>query len=140
MKTPVKICLYISFVVIAVLAVVTQLLPSNNAQKMPQYDVQTVQALNDCEAISSKSVMDLPEFLEFQKIEKQGRKSRVMQMCMDDRGYKINPAWLSAMQTQAKDIASKETISIDAALEELKRKTMYLASNPSTPVLLWIKQ
>ena len=96
-------------------------------------DQQMMQAMNECDGIADKAVINLQEFLEFQKIEKLARKSRVMQLCMSDRGYRVNPAWLNSHQAEAHALALRENISDDAAVEELKRQHMYPSSVQETP-------
>ena len=96
-------------------------------------DHQMIQAMNECDGIADKAVINLQEFLEFQKIEKLARKSRVMQLCMSDRGYRVNPAWLNSHQAEAHALALRENISDDAAVEELKRQHMYPGSVQETP-------
>ena len=96
-------------------------------------DQQMMQAMNECDGIADKAVINLQEFLEFQKIEKLARKSRVMQLCMSDRGYRVNPAWLNSHQAEAHALALRENISDDAAVEELKRQHMYPGSVQETP-------
>ena len=96
-------------------------------------DQQMMQAMNECDGIADKAVINLQEFLEFQKIEKLARKSRVMQLCMSDRGYRVNPAWLNSHQAEAHALALRENISDDAAVEELKRQHMYPNSVQETP-------
>ena len=140
MKTQSKLlAILLSFVALLAIAIIAYLhFFSTEAQRM-DYDQATIQAINECEGISSKSVMDLPEFLEFQKIEKQGRQSRVMQLCMSDRAYKVNPKWITQHQVEAHLMASKENISDEAALEELKRKHMYQSHPQNQLSLLWVK-
>ena len=41
----------------------------------------------ECELISDKAAMKLPDGLEFQRLEKAGRQTRVLENCMSDRGY-----------------------------------------------------
>ena len=96
-------------------------------------DHQMIQAMNECDGIADKAVINLQEFLEFQKIEKLARKSRVMQLYMSDRGYRVNPAWLNSHQAEAHALALRENISDDAAVEELKRQHMYPGSVQETP-------
>ena len=95
------------------------------------YDANTSDT--DGDGIADKAVINLQEFLEFQKIEKLARKSRVMQLCMSDRGYRVNPAWLNSHQAEAHALALRENISDDAAVEELKRQHMYPGSVQETP-------
>lgn len=140
MKTKSKLfAILLSSLALLAIAIFIYLNFSPATAKYVDYDQATIQAINECEGISSKSVMDLPEFLEFQKIEKQGRQSRVMQLCMSDRAYKVNPKWITQHQAEAHTIAGKESISDEAAIEELKRKHMYQSHPQNQLSLLWVK-
>lgn len=94
---------------------------------------------DECELIAEKAAMSLPEALPFQKLEKAARQSKVLQMCMNDRGYVENPAWVKYAEPIAAKTAKAENISVDEAYETLRRiklKTFY-EPNPKTP-LYWI--
>ena len=106
-------------------------------KQLPKVDHQLVLNINECEGIADKAVVNLQEFLEFQRLEKLARKSRVMQLCMSDRGYKINQAWLAAHRAEADALAIKESITQDAAIEALKFKHMYFNQAQQSPVF-WV--
>jgi hypothetical protein len=80
---------------------------------------------DECDLISEKAAMHLPEALPFQKLEKTARKARVLNNCMQDRAYVENPAWVKYAQPMAKEIAETQHVSYDEAYEELRRKAMY---------------
>ncbi len=94
---------------------------------------------DECELIAEKAAMALPEALPFQKLEKAARKSRVLQTCMNDRGYIENPAWVKYAEPIVAKAAKAENISVNEAYETLRRnklKTFYEA-DPNTP-LYWV--
>lgn len=94
---------------------------------------------DECELIAEKAAMALPEALPFQKLEKAARQSRVLQTCMNDRGYVENPAWVKYADPIAAKTAKVENISLNEAYETLRRnklKTFY-EPDPKTP-LYWI--
>ena len=55
----------------------------------------------ECELISDKAAIKLPQGLAFQRLEKAGRQAHVLENCMSDRGYQENPDWLLFAQLQA---------------------------------------
>lgn len=91
--------------------------------------VKTLTALektgDECSFISEKAAMQLPEALPFQKLEKAARKARVLNTCMQDRGYKENPLWVKNANPIALKNAESQQISYDEAYETLRRKAMY---------------
>lgn len=94
---------------------------------------------DECELIAEKAAMALPEALPFQKLEKAARQSRVLQTCMNDRGYIENPAWVKYAEPIVEKTAKTENISVDEAYEMLRRsklKTFY-EPDSKTP-LYWI--
>ena len=115
----------------SVLLVIYIFLFSHQQSKHNQIDALLQQNINLCDGIAEKSVLELPELLEFQKMEKQGRKARVMQLCMSDRGYIISKTWMNRHHQQAIKIATEMGVSEDAALEQIKREVMY--QSPATP-------
>lgn len=94
---------------------------------------------NECELIAEKAAMALPDALPFQKLEKAARQSRVLQTCMNDRGYVENPAWVKYAEPIAAKTAKAENVSVDESYEMLRRgklKTFY-EPDAKTP-LYWI--
>jgi hypothetical protein len=87
-----------------------------------------VQAINQCDLIACKAAAELPEVLPFQKLEKAARQSRVLDRCMQDRGYAQNPAWVAEANQQAQRIAHEQGVSEAEAYETLRRKAMLEAA------------
>jgi len=75
-----------------------------------------------CAGIAENAVANLHAIIEFQKLEISARKANVMKRCMEDHGFKENPAWLTYANSLANQNASKLNISQDEALENLKNK------------------
>jgi len=88
---------------------------------------EVAQAINQCDLIASKAAAELPEVLPFQKLEKAARQSRVLDRCMQDRGYEQNPAWVTQANQQAPHIAHEQGISEAEAYEALRRQAMLKA-------------
>lgn len=95
------------------------------------------QAINQCDLIASKAAAELPEQLPFQQLEKAARQSRVLEHCMQDRGYQENPAWVTAATKQAAHIAAAQGVSENEAYETLRRKAMLQSGEP---VSYWRKR
>jgi hypothetical protein len=85
---------------------------------------ELAQTINQCDLIASKAAAELPEALPFQKQEKFARQSRVLDRCMQDRGYQQNPAWVARANARAGEIAHTQNISQDEAFETLRRQAM----------------
>jgi uncharacterized protein YpmB len=85
------------------------------------------QAINQCDLIATKAAAELPEALPFQKLEKEARQSRVLDRCMQDRGYQENLVWVSETNKRVPDIAREQGISESEAFETLRRKAMLQA-------------
>lgn len=99
---------------------------------------ELAQTRNQCDLIASKAAAELPEALPFQKQEKYARQSRVLDRCMQDRGYQQNPAWVAKANAQAGEIAQAQNISRDEAFETLRRQAML--RDESTGASYWRKR
>jgi hypothetical protein len=94
---------------------------------------------DECELIAEKAAAELPEVLPFQKLEKAARTSRVLQTCMNDRGYIENPAWVKYAEPIAKKNAEAEAVSLNEAYETLRRNKMKTFFEPESKTpLYWI--
>ncbi len=94
---------------------------------------------DECVAIADKSVAHMVAVVEFQKLEIAGRKVRVMRQCMNDHGFYENPAWLKFASPMAEVTAKKDNISIDEALENLKRIKMVVFTAKQDEPIFWVK-
>ena len=91
----------------------------------------------ECEMISDKAAMKLPEGLAFQRLEKAGRQARVLENCMSDRGYQENPDWVLFAQLQAAQQVKSHKISEGEAFESLRRKYMLVYQAEKSEPLYW---
>ena len=91
----------------------------------------------ECELISDKAAMKLPEGLAFQRLEKAGRQARVLENCMSDRGYQENPDWVLFAQLQAAQQVKSHKISEGEAFESLRRKYMLVYQAEKSEPLYW---
>jgi hypothetical protein len=102
----------------------TETEPGNKQSEMAQ-------AINQCDLIASKAAAELPEVLPFQKLEKSARQSRVLERCMQDRGYAENPSWVAEANKKVPQIAREKGISENEAFESLRRQAMLQADEKS---------
>ena len=107
----------------------------------------------ECELISDKAALKLPDSLAFQRLEKAGRQARVLEDCMKDRGYQENPDWALFAQLQAAQLqaahqskASKsngankngaDKTSEAETFENLRRKYMTVYQAEKSEPLYW---
>jgi hypothetical protein len=94
---------------------------------------------DECDLISEKAAMYLPEALPFQKIEKPGRRARVLEDCMHDRAYLENPAWTKFAKPEAQKNTQTQHISYDEAYESLRRMSMLAFRATKSEPLYWIQ-
>lgn len=96
---------------------------------------------NDCQMVSEKAVINFPEGLEFQRLEKAGRQSRVLETCMNDHGYQENPAWPLFAKLQSEQEANKTNVKVskDEAYEILRRQYMLIYQAEKSEPLYWIE-
>jgi len=116
-----------NILLMVVLVVVLAFLAAYTQQKKvapPQTDTVLQTAIQQCGDITERAAAHLVAIVEFQRLEIIGRKARVFKICMQDHGYIENPAWLNDSQSIVKQIAQKNHISIDEALENLRRANM----------------
>lgn len=91
----------------------------------------------ECELISDKAAMKLPDGLAFQRLEKAGRQARVLENCMNDRGYQENPDWVLFAKLQAAQQVKISEISDAEAYENLRRKYMLIYQAEKSEPLYW---
>jgi hypothetical protein len=93
---------------------------------------------DECAGIADNAVANLPAVVEFQKLEIQGRKFNVMRRCMADKGFVENPAWLAYANPIAQANAIKQSISVDEAIENLKREHMMVFIDVPHQPIYWV--
>ena len=99
--------------------------PNTTPSRDIEQDSALSHALNECDGITEKAALALPPAtLEFQKLEHAGRKARVFRLCMSDRGYQENPRWTEYAQPLAGHVSNDSQISVDEAMENLRRADM----------------
>lgn len=121
MKTTQIVGILAAVLVIGAGVLYWQNLAEDPADARPSVLAQTI---NQCDLIATKAAAELPEGLPFQKLEKMARQSRVLERCMQDRGYQQNPAWVTQVNARANEIAHAQSISRDEAYETLRRQAM----------------
>jgi hypothetical protein len=92
---------------------------------------------NFCVSVAEKAVANRQAIVEFQKYEILADKGMVMHKCMEDNGFEENPAWLIENKKIIQEKIKESQISEDEALENLKRDTMYIFTNPYKKPLFW---
>ncbi|MDX1916092.1 MAG: hypothetical protein SFU55_10945 [Methylophilus sp.] len=93
---------------------------------------------DECELIAEKAALKLPEALPFQKMEKIARKLRVLETCMNDRGFVENPAWVKYAQPITQKLATQSKVSENEAYETFRRQKMIQFSSTKEEPMYWI--
>ena len=102
-------------------------------------NADALQAVNACDMITEKAAASLVAVVEFQKLEIVGRKAAVFKTCMADRGFKENPTWTKFAAPIAAQVGKNSHISLDEALENLRRvKMTVVTANQNEPVF-WVQ-
>lgn len=128
-------------VLVPVLALVGLMMYADNMAPDDQKPYQLSELAkvgNECELISEKAAMKLPEALAFQRLEKSGRQARVLDNCMQDRGYVENQNWTLFAKLQAEQEAKASRVSMDEAYETLRRKYMLIYQAEKAEPLYWV--
>lgn len=103
------------------------------AESKPEDDALNT-AINECDGVTERAASHLVAVVEFQKLEIAGRKARVFRLCMQDHGYIENQDWLILTAPAAEKSAKESNISVDEALENLRRSSMkQVISNKDRP-------
>ncbi len=106
-------------------------------------DTQAMTALqstiNQCDDITERAAAHLVAVVEFQRLEIIGRKARVFKLCMQDRGYQENTAWLQYSQAVAASVSKSQHISVNEALENLRRMDMKVPTGAEKRPTFWVK-
>lgn len=98
------------------------------------------EVLDQCNDITERAAAHLVAVVEFQKLEIIGRKARVFKMCVQDHGYIENQYWLSHSQPIAEKNAIDGNISVNEALENLRRTDMMVSTGVADKPVYWIKE
>lgn len=92
---------------------------------------------NDCAGIADNAVAHMQALVPFQVLEKEGRKINVMRRCMADRGYMENPKWLAYGMPLAMQRATKQSVSVDEAIESIRRESMMAYTSQDQRPIYW---
>lgn len=96
-------------------------------------------AIQECDGIATKAAAQLPTpVVEFQKLENAGRQARVFRICMNDHGYVESVAWLKRAEQQAAPAAKQQAISLNEAVEQLRRAAMMQAEPVAQGEVYWV--
>ena len=94
--------------------------------------------MNRCGGITERAAAHLVAVVEFQRLEIAGRKARVFKNCMKDQGYIQNRRWLKYSMPVAEKIAKETKISVEEALENLRRANMMVAKHEKNRPSFWV--
>lgn len=108
-----------------------------SAQQNGQKNHALIKTGDECISISERASAHLVPKLEFQRLELVARKANVVVRCMADHGFHQNPAWLKYSQPIAARISLEQHISVDEALENLKRADMLVFEPASNKPDYW---
>jgi len=114
--------------------------PNSISTSHIEQDSALPHVLNECDGITEKAALALPPAtLEFQRLEHAGRKARVFRLCMGDRGYQENQRWEVYAQPLAVHEANKNQVSVDEAMENLRRADMVRIKPDANAPDYWTK-
>lgn len=108
-----------------------------SAPQRKQHNQALMKAGDECVSISERASAHLVPKLEFQRLELEARKANVVVRCMADRDFYQNAAWLKHAQPIAAKMASEQGVSVDEALEKLKRADMLIFEPESNKPVYW---
>jgi hypothetical protein len=108
-----------------------------SAPQSKQKNQALIKAGDECVSISERASAHLVPKLEFQRLELEARKANVVVRCMADRDFYQNAAWLKHAQPIAAKMASEQGVSVDEALEKLKRADMLIFEPESNKPVYW---
>ena len=92
-----------------------------------------------CLDFGERAVAKDTSIIEFQQLEREAKRTNVIQRCMTDNGYQQNPAWLKYAQPIASTDAQKANISIDEAIVNLSRIHMQVFTPVAGRPDYWVK-
>ena len=93
---------------------------------------------DECMDISEKAIIGMAPVVEFQKIELLSRKANVLKNCMADRGFHEDAVWRKYAEPLAKINASKQNISFDEAIENIRKVDMWIFKEQGQRPLYWV--
>lgn len=108
-------------------------------KKLTPEQIQLSQTGSKCLDFGDRAVANDNPTIEFQRLERISKRATVINNCMQDNGYKVNPAWTKVAQVEASNDAQKNHISVDEALVNLSRKDMQVFTESKERPVYWIK-
>ena len=93
-----------------------------------------------CIDFGDRAVAKDTPIVEFQKLERMSKRANVIITCMQDNGYKVNPAWLKEAEPIAKAEAEKTKISFDEAMINISRRDMQILEPAKNKADYWVKK
>jgi hypothetical protein len=108
-----------------------------STQQKRQKNHVLIKTGDECVSISERASAHLVPKLEFQRLELEARKANVVVRCMADRDFYQNPAWLKYSEPIAVKNSSALHISVDEALEKLKRADMLIFEPVANKPVYW---
>jgi hypothetical protein len=110
---------------------------NSSAQQNQQKSQALIKAGDECVSISERASAHLVPKLEFQRLELEARKANVVVRCMADHDFHQSPVWLKYSEPIAAKNSSELHISVDEALEKLKRVDMLVFEPVSNKPVYW---
>lgn len=126
-----------SIVIVAFLAL--YLLTAKQDANLATQEITRLERMGDeCTGISEKAIIGMTPVVEFQKQELLSRKANVLKNCMADRGFYEDPVWRKYTEPLAKINASKQKISLDEAIENIRKVDMWVFKKQDQRPLYWV--
>lgn len=94
---------------------------------------------DQCVGISERAVAGMVPVVEFQKLELISRQVNVLRRCMKDHGFYESLVWQKYAKPLAELKASKDRISVDEALESIRRTDMLIFKPENQQVQYWAR-
>ena len=92
-----------------------------------------------CLDFGERAIAMDPAIVEFQMIVRLSKKAGVIERCMVDNGYKVNPVWLKYAEPLAKISAAKSQTSMEEELTNMRRADMQVFSPTKDHPDYWLK-
>jgi hypothetical protein len=108
-----------------------------SAQQNREKNHALIKTGDECVSISERASAHLVPKLEFQRLELEARKANVVVRCMADHDFYQSPVWLKYAEPIAAKNSSELNISVDEALEKLKRADMLVFEPVSKKPVYW---
>lgn len=115
------------------------LLSAKQDTNLSSQEITRLERIGDeCLTISEKAIIGMTPVVEFQKLELLSRKANVLKNCMADRGLHEDAVWRKYAEPLAKINASKQNISFDEAIENIRKVDMWVFKKQDQRPLYWI--